>query len=365
MYYYGLDAIRFIAALLVACRHLGHSDARLMDATWIGWIGVQIFFVLSGVVIANSARNASPGEFAWSRFLRLYPAGFICVSVSWVAWLAMAPAGHWHLWNYACSLLFAPGCPFVESAYWTLPVEMVFYTLVGALLLRSRFDNIGYLAIGLTAWSAIYLCVLAGRIFWLHDPPASDFGIQNVLLGRHGCFFALGIFAWLWSASSVRPGHIGWAAVALTLCLIEIVCRSFQQSQLDQISNVQFQHAAVLASLVWLTAFAGMAASLRYGDAISKLPPPVRRILRTMGLATYPLYLLHEQVGNLIIAGGVRLGISHVFSAGIALFVVIGLAVAICVGPEPQLRYEIARAAARIRELRANGRAHPESRTGI
>ena len=46
-----------------------------------GWIGVQIFFVISGIVIANSAQSATPFRFAVSRFLRLYPAAWIAAAI--------------------------------------------------------------------------------------------------------------------------------------------------------------------------------------------------------------------------------------------------------------------------------------------
>jgi peptidoglycan/LPS O-acetylase OafA/YrhL len=96
-YYSGVDAIRFVAALLVMVYHLGFwswagngTTARIFNGaarfesatsfTWFGWVGVEIFFVISGFVIANSANEASAAAFLRGRILRLYPAAWICAT---------------------------------------------------------------------------------------------------------------------------------------------------------------------------------------------------------------------------------------------------------------------------------------------
>ena len=52
--------------------------------TWFGWVGVEVFFVISGFVIANSASKTSPIEFLISRALRLYPAVWVCSTATFV-----------------------------------------------------------------------------------------------------------------------------------------------------------------------------------------------------------------------------------------------------------------------------------------
>jgi len=48
---------------------------------WLGWVGVEIFFVLSVFVIAYSAEGSSAFSFFRSRILRLMPAVWICASL--------------------------------------------------------------------------------------------------------------------------------------------------------------------------------------------------------------------------------------------------------------------------------------------
>jgi exopolysaccharide production protein ExoZ len=65
-YYYGVDLIRFFAAIAVLIFHLGYLNQSGIEyrlvwpLAWQGWVGVEIFFVVSGLVIANSAAAASP-----------------------------------------------------------------------------------------------------------------------------------------------------------------------------------------------------------------------------------------------------------------------------------------------------------------
>ncbi len=92
-----LDLLRFGAALGVAVFHLtfwswawsstgtaagfehyvsaGLQFQSAAPFTWFGWVGVEIFFVISGFVIANSASNSSATEFLFGRALRLRRSG--------------------------------------------------------------------------------------------------------------------------------------------------------------------------------------------------------------------------------------------------------------------------------------------------
>ncbi len=84
----GVDVLRFLAAMLVVVFHLGgHAEKRLVESTYmigwtsIGWIGVQIFFVISGFVIAFSGEKSRASDFVISRIVRLGPGVWICASL--------------------------------------------------------------------------------------------------------------------------------------------------------------------------------------------------------------------------------------------------------------------------------------------
>src|SRR2546430_146899 len=97
----GLDLVRFFSACLVMIFHLGVVSRRLpISANYgvvdapdfpelsvfdIGWVGVEIFFVLSGFVIAQSADGKSAYRFLVGRAGRLLPAIWICATITLVA----------------------------------------------------------------------------------------------------------------------------------------------------------------------------------------------------------------------------------------------------------------------------------------
>ena len=86
-----LDYGRFAAAFSVLLYHYTFNGFRngkissigpvdfITYVTHFGKIGVEFFFIISGYVIYYSAQNKTPGEFAFSRIKRLYPAFWFAV----------------------------------------------------------------------------------------------------------------------------------------------------------------------------------------------------------------------------------------------------------------------------------------------
>src|SRR3954453_4386536 len=77
----GLDGLRGLAVLLVMCDHFGTLDPTRWNWTRGGWVGVDLFFVLSGFLItslllreSSSNGDVSYGAFYLRRALRLLPA---------------------------------------------------------------------------------------------------------------------------------------------------------------------------------------------------------------------------------------------------------------------------------------------------
>jgi peptidoglycan/LPS O-acetylase OafA/YrhL len=76
----GLDGVRGIAVALVVAHHVVVRDP---DAAMKGgWVGVDLFFVLSGFLITVSVlRHAEIGEFLRRRFWRIAPAMVVLLAV--------------------------------------------------------------------------------------------------------------------------------------------------------------------------------------------------------------------------------------------------------------------------------------------
>ena len=88
-----LDLLRLVAVLGVILFHYGFrgptafnvTHVAVPELTWIaryGFLGVPIFFVISGFVIAYSAEGRTATTFAIARFSRIYPCFLFCMTLT-------------------------------------------------------------------------------------------------------------------------------------------------------------------------------------------------------------------------------------------------------------------------------------------
>jgi peptidoglycan/LPS O-acetylase OafA/YrhL len=145
-----LDGLRVVACLSVVIFHYAFRGAAAHDLTSVslpgisgaakyGFLGVQLFFMISGFAIAFSAQGRTAGSFALARLIRIYPGFLICMSVSATLSLVFADPGYvvtWGQWlaNLGINAPFF-GHGYIDGVYWSLVYEVKFYVLFGALLL--------------------------------------------------------------------------------------------------------------------------------------------------------------------------------------------------------------------------------------
>jgi peptidoglycan/LPS O-acetylase OafA/YrhL len=84
---YAIDLLRFFAAMAVVCCHWCFSPDQMQPIMQIsiakyGLFGVQLFFLISGLVILISAQGQDFRGFVAARIVRLYPAFWICCTIS-------------------------------------------------------------------------------------------------------------------------------------------------------------------------------------------------------------------------------------------------------------------------------------------
>jgi peptidoglycan/LPS O-acetylase OafA/YrhL len=362
-----LDPLRFGAALVVAVFHLmfwswagsaisappafDHYVAAnvqfpsAVPFTWFGWVGVEIFFVISGFVIANSASKASPAEFLLGRALRLYPAVWVCATATLIVLLLFASgeASQFVLPYIQAMLLIPKGIngQWIDVIYWTLAAEMAFYGLVFCSLLTKKV-TLQHLAWGLTIYSAAFnafsMLVLSGAI-------QSDMLYWVILMFRvpgatwllsHGCFFALGI--WLFTSANRKLTRLEQFAVVVTClsgCAEIYYFSSFLLTNIPALSDQSaFEPIVVWAAAVLLIAVA--ANRSRRSVAAASLEAP--GYLRTLGLITYPLYLTHNVIGSAIIRVLIDAGLDESLAVGAALGMLVLVCWLICAKIEPAIR---------------------------
>ena len=358
-YFSVLDPLRFGAALCVAVFHLTFwswawpstgvapgfehyvaADVQFQSTapfTWFGWVGVEIFFVISGFVIANSAEKSSAAEFLFGRALRLYPAVWVCATLTFIVLLLFAGGSSSEfILPYVWAMLLIPkgiNGQWIDCIYWTLAAEMAFYGLVFCTLLTKKI-TLRHLAFGLTiysgAFNAFSLLVLSGVI-------RSEILYFVVLMFRvpcatwllsHGCFFALGI--WLFISANRKLTPVEQLAVAVTClsgCAEIFYFSSYLSLNIPAISGQSpFVPIVVWAAAVLLIAWAANRSRVSSGGASPDAAGYFRtHYFRTLGLITYPLYLTHNVIGSAIIRLLIDAGMDE------SLAVVTGLSVLVLV----------------------------------
>lgn len=299
----GLDFVRFLAAFAVMAFHLFYSAwlpvegargagaiAPISSFPAFGWVGVQIFFVISGFVICYSADQATPFRFFSSRLVRLVPGAWICATITLgviVATKLVPDSVAFSRWF--STVLFSPKPPFIDTVYWTLGVEIFFYSIVFILLCLNEFKRVELLAIVLII-SGLVSLVLSWAVGGEKLAAIQHSREFTVLLGRHGCFFALGVLMWL----SMRG--LNWRRGVLMLICIFLGIVQIIDEHASKVSGGALSQTSWFAIAVWLLALLAMVASIRWRDRI-----PSTNWIRTLGLMTYPLYLVHNIVGVEII----------------------------------------------------------------
>jgi peptidoglycan/LPS O-acetylase OafA/YrhL len=320
----GIDVIRFAAAAAVMVFHLGFSDRALLltvasplgtaaphpitqlfftsaptfpvlaPFTWFAWVGVEIFFVISGFVIANSAQGVISDTFARRRIVRLMPAVWICSTLTFVVLALSFPHSLPALMRiYARSLILFPRQPWIDGVYWTLCVEFGFYALIFLLLLINQFKRIELImsVIGIVGTIFLLAAILTG-----HGMRMEKSFTLDVLLFRHGCLFAAGVLLWLITERGLTPARIGVLAICLVGGLAEIVLTSHEKN----IAGA-FTGNPVVPSVVWLLGVAAIWASVQFNGQAHQVFGRWSIAIRRMGLMTYPLYLLHAEIGFAIL----------------------------------------------------------------
>ncbi|MFJ8692659.1 acyltransferase family protein [Streptomyces roseolilacinus] len=285
-----LDGLRLVAALMVVLYHyvgLGHGWAiesrtlfpQVFPFAAYGWLGVQLFFLISGFVICMSCWGRSLGDFFTSRVVRLYPAYWFCVLAT-TAVLVLVPGGYVRLaWadvvaNMTMVQAFLGVKP-VDPVYWTLFAELRFYLLFAIVAWG-----------GLTYRRVLLFCCLWGsaalafnRFGW------GSFG--QFLMPEHCWYFIAGMAFYL--MYRFRPTVLLWGVVLVSFAAAVPSARLTWRASVKNMD----QWVPFWPVMAVLTVSFGMMALVATGRT-GRL---TWRWLPVAGSLTYPLYLLHQYIG--------------------------------------------------------------------
>ncbi|MCD6064168.1 MAG: hypothetical protein K0R82_2079, partial [Flavipsychrobacter sp.] len=145
-----LDALRGIAAIFVVLFHFTLHRPEAPSGFSLGVTGVDLFFIISGFVILMTLEKTGHWkDFVVSRFSRLYPGYWTCVTITAIAIAAHSIYHNKDLGNFG--VLYLGNMTMLQKylriadmdgPYWTMIVEMLFYMLMLSIFLLRKLDMI-------------------------------------------------------------------------------------------------------------------------------------------------------------------------------------------------------------------------------
>ncbi len=291
-----LDVLRFVAAAAVMLHHFTgvpapewpggsarHVFPELGWATRYGFLGVELFFLISGFVILMSAWGRRPGDFAVSRFVRLFPAYWVGVTLSLAAylvlnsWVSFGPNTDGPLMRFIPNLTMLQegiGSERMEVVYWTLYAELHFYALITLLVWRGI--TYGRCVAFMASWLLLSVFALESE---------SGFA-KVVLLWRYAPFFVAGMGFYL--IYRYGPNLIVWLLIGAGWALGCYYDVRYNFPDFTVPGRSEYVIPAVVTVIFGIMALV----------ATHRLAWLRWRGFTVLGMLTYPLYLVHQTVSR-------------------------------------------------------------------
>jgi peptidoglycan/LPS O-acetylase OafA/YrhL len=297
-----VEGMRAVAVLLVMLFHSGLAVVRG------GFVGVDVFFVISGFLITTQlgtelfeTKTISLARFYARRAKRLLPAAFVVLATTLIGvWWAFprtrwAEIGgdivgsalyvvNWRLADRSVDYLAQDIAPSPVQHYWSLAVEEQFYLLWPLMLLiaaliarllnrpRAMMLRVGVAVVAIPSFlgSVVASFVDPARGFFVTTTRMWELGL--------GAFVALIGVSWR-KLSAVTAAMMGWGGLAAIL-----------------VAAVAFTRGVAWPGFAALVPTAGAGAVIAAGFALRNRGPAAllsRSVMRWIGKLSYSLYLWH------------------------------------------------------------------------
>lgn len=282
-----VEILRGLAALSVAWFHItatSHSSILRASGSY-AWLGVDVFFVISGFVIPYALiRQAYVigrfPQFLARRLVRLEPPYLasiaLCLALGWLSTKApgfQGPPFHMDGWEVAAHFLYLiPLTPYhwINIVYWSLAYEFVFYLSAGLLWPWLVKRNLLFTL-------ALFLLAAGGlQLITGHVPDR--------------------LFLFLFGIAAARY-FVG--IDKLPMFLVGLACAAVATGILSTPAS----------------AIAGLATAL----VVVFAKPPRLRLLSGLGAISYSLYLLHVPIGGRVMNLGMRVSHAPLYETALAV----------------------------------------------
>jgi peptidoglycan/LPS O-acetylase OafA/YrhL len=311
----GLDTLRACAILLVLMYHymvfVSHEPS-FGFLSEIGWVGVDLFFVLSGYLIGNqifaglkSEQGFSLKTFYIRRALRTLPNFYVVLSIYFLfpveaGGKAVTPL--WKFLTFTQNFDLKPGSAFSHA--WSLSIEEQFYVVLPLIAIAT----IAYLKSVRAMWSVLLLAMAAaaGMRYWMWQQVGDDYTQYYIhiyystwcrfdeLLPGVALALLKNFHSPIWTRS-LKYGHHSFIAGVVTTALAMVLFThfSFVEAQGFLWFTTTFGYSILACGFALLTL-----AGLSPNSYLYRWRIPGASVL---ALWSYALYLVHKPLMNALL----------------------------------------------------------------
>ncbi|AVF49884.1 hypothetical protein CMU11_01245 [Elizabethkingia anophelis] len=252
-----------------------------------GYLGVYLFFIISGFVIAFSSRHLSLKKFLYSRFMRLYPMFWICMFITFVvSYFFGGDKFPVTFKQFIFNLTMAPvlfGQKNVDGAYWTLLIELKFYFFVSIFIVINKIKRIkvDYFIYFWLLLSSLNLFDVTSKIFY---------AIDGIFILDCSPYFIAGIVLCQVYLKGPKLKHFIMLSLSMYLSVLNGISTGNELSVLDNnvFSNYVIGGVIILSYVLMLLI------------SLEKLQFLNSSKFVKIGMLTYPLYMIHQNIGYII-----------------------------------------------------------------
>ncbi len=317
-----LDSLRGIAVSLVIAFHVfkraayftKHEALQFVSSlSYIGWLGVDIFFVLSGFLITSILlktrdENSYFKNFYARRALRIFPLYFVFITIILVFMPSLDPAftpqisralPYLLLYQQNWMGLFSDIhlTPFL-SATWSLAIEEQFYLIWPAVVYFARRETLIKISVGVIILSI--LARILGVLVWPDATEVAQFFYDNTFTRFEQLIFgALLAIALADPAWKDRLRRISLPVFLVTFGAFAALCIVLFPGVIPYYGNIPLTLAAYTLIAAFSSALIAILVTYPENSVIRRLFQ--NRVFSFLGKYSYSMYLLHMPVALLLL----------------------------------------------------------------
>ncbi|MGV0923096.1 acyltransferase family protein [Empedobacter tilapiae] len=294
-----IDGFRVLAILIVMLYHfyssfLNHYQYNFDSSIFhFGHLGVQFFFIISGFVIFMTLKNTKNLlEFIKKRYMRLMPGMLVCSIITFSIYNIFDTTFYPPAKDFK-NLLFSntfisPSVPnklfnthldYIDSSYWSLWVEIIFYSLISILyFLNKRYAILNYSIIAIGSTILWY--------FFGTEDNVLNISIHNKIHKIINYIPFINLLIWFLVGIVISKLFINIKNYSYNFYLIFLFVLIFITSK-----DIEVKYFTGISALIWfIFLYKNHWLNFLGGNLIAKL-----------GRSSYSIYLIHQMIGVLII----------------------------------------------------------------